>query len=105
MEDRLAIHGVRMLYPLAEITCTKVETVDVGGPGLVKTGGGVIGGSFGPVGAAEGIAVAAIFNALTTRRSTKTMVRVQPATAELLFLYTRTEPGALRIDVSRSHGD
>ena len=43
--------------------------LEIGGPGLVKTGGGFVGGGFGARGAIEGMAIAAVLNGLTTRTS------------------------------------
>jgi hypothetical protein len=54
---------------LAEV---EVQAVVIGGPGLVKSGGGFIGGGSGAVGAVEGMAIAAVLNALTTFRVTHT---------------------------------
>jgi hypothetical protein len=104
LEDRLAVYPCHELQPLAELLYGAVETVDIGGPGLVTSGGGFIGGGFGAVGAAEGMAVAAVLNALTTRTRIKTVIRVQATSAELFFLHTRTEPERLRIELSRAIG-
>ena len=52
---------------------SEVEGLEIGGPGLVKTGGGFVGGGFGARGAIEGMAIAAVLNGLTTRTSIKTV--------------------------------
>jgi len=51
----------------------QVKRLEIGGPGLVKTGGGFVGGGFGARGAIEGMAIAAVLNGLTTRTSIKTV--------------------------------
>lgn len=76
----------------------------MGGPGLTKTGGGFIGGGFGVVGAAEGMAIAGVLNALTTCVKIKTVLRIEAAQPELYFVNTQVEPEALRIGLSRALG-
>jgi hypothetical protein len=100
MEDRLVVCRCRLAEVLAEVAFTDVDDVEIGGPGLVKSGGGFIGGGFGVTGAVEGMAVAAVLNALTTRTSIKTVVRVQAADCELFFLHTQATPEQTRIDLS-----
>ena len=78
-----------------------VEDVEIGGPALVKTGGGFVGDGFGARGAIEGMAIAAILNGLTTRTSIKTVVRIQGTSSELFLLHTTMTPEQLRIELSR----
>jgi hypothetical protein len=65
LEDRLVVVACTQ----AEVPYGEVEDVEIGGPGLVKTGGGYVGGGFGATAAIEGMAIAAVLNALTTRTS------------------------------------
>jgi len=74
------------------------------GPGLIRKGGGFVGGGFGVTGAIEGTALAAVLNGLTTRTSIKTIVRIQGTTCELFLLHTRATPEQLRIEMSRTLG-
>jgi hypothetical protein len=104
LADRLAVLPCGALQAMGELMYSDVEKIDIGGPGLVKSGGGFIGGGFGVAGAVEGMAIAAILNAATTQTKIKTVVQVQAASAELFFLHTRTEPEALRIELSRAIG-
>ncbi len=60
-----------------QIPYRDVEVVDIGGPGLVKSGGGFTGGGHGVTGAMDGMAIAAVLNALTTQTKIKTVVRLQ----------------------------
>jgi len=101
LEDCLVVLAHRQAKVLAEVPYAQVEDVAVGGPGLVKTGGGFVGGGFGMGGAVEGMAIAAVLNALTTRTSVKTIVRIQGTACELFLLHTKLAPAQLRIAMSR----
>lgn len=104
LEDRLIVSACRQAEVLAEVPYGQVEDVEIGGPGLVKTGGGFTGGGFGARGAIEGMAVAAVLNALTTRTSITTIVRIQGTGCELFLLHTRLTPEQLRITMSHPLG-
>lgn len=104
LEDRLGIFPCLHWEPLAEVPYHEIEDVEIGGPGLVKSGGGFVGGGFGAVGAVEGMAVAAVLNALTTRTSITTIIRVQAVNCELFLLHTQSTPEQLRIQLSRALG-
>lgn len=54
----------------------------------ITTGGGFIGGGFGVEGAAEGMAVASVLNALTTRTNIKTIREMQVGQSHFAFLST-----------------
>jgi hypothetical protein len=83
----------RVFYP---------EVVDlvITGPGAVTTGGGVIGGGFGVAGALEGMAIAAILNALTTRTKVHTFIQLGTHQGEIFLHYGGLEPASLRIALS-----
>ena len=104
LEDRFVVFACRRAEVLAEMPYSEVEDVEIGGPGLVKTGGGFVGGGFGMTGAIEGMAIAAVLNALTTRTSITTVVRIQGTACELFLLHTRLAPELLRIHMSRPLG-
>jgi hypothetical protein len=70
----------------------------------VKSGGGFVGGGFGAVGALQGMAVAAVLNALTTRTKITTVLRIQSPASELFLLNTQMTPGQLRMHLSRPLG-
>lgn len=101
LEDRLVVLAHRQAKVLAEVPYAQVEDVAIGGPPLVKTGGGFVGGGFGVGGAVEGMAIAAVLNALTTRTSVRTIVRIQGTTCELFLLHTKLAPEQLRVAMSR----
>jgi hypothetical protein len=104
LEDRIAVFPPGGIKPLAKVPYSQVAAVEVGGPGLTKSGGGFVGGGFGVAGAVEGMAIASVLNALTTRVKIKTVIRVEATQAELFFLHTLIEPEALRIELSRALG-
>lgn len=104
MEERMVVFAHRQAKVLAEVSYSQVEDVEIGGPGLVKTGGGFVGGGFGVSGAVEGMAIAAVLNTLTTRTSVKTVVRIQGTSCELFLLHTKLTPEQLRIMMSRPLG-
>jgi hypothetical protein len=104
LADRVAVFPWLSANALVQIPYRDVEAVDIGGPGLVKSGGGFAGGGLGLAGAAEGMAIAAVLNALTTTTRIKTVVHVQAAECELFLLCTNVGPEALRIKLSRALG-
>lgn len=71
--------------------------MDISGPGTLTSGGGFTGGGFGVAGALEGMAVAGILNALTTKSKIHTFVGLTTNIGELHFHYGQMEPSALRI--------
>jgi len=81
-----------------------IEAVEITGPGAVTRGGGMIGGGFGVTGALEGMAIASIINALTTRTTVKTVLRIESREAELFLLNSVHEPDALRVMLSPVFG-
>ena len=66
------------------------------GPGLLTSGGGAIGGGIGLEGAAIGMAVAGVFNALTTRSRVESIIVLQTAESEGFFLHQGMTPSELR---------
>jgi hypothetical protein len=104
LEDRLAVFPAYGWESKAEVPYSQIEDMEIGGPGLVKSGGGFTGGGFGTVAALEGMAIAAILNALTTRTTITTIVRVQGTDCELFFLHTRSAPEQLRMQMSPALG-
>ena len=104
LDDRLAIFPARSWEAHAVVAYPEVEDIEIGGPGLVKSGGGFVGGGFGAVGALEGMAIASVLNALTTRTSITTIVRIQGTSCEFFLLHRRSTPEQLRIEMSRALG-
>jgi hypothetical protein len=102
-EARLLVFASRRADVLADVPYSQVEDIEIGGPGLVRSGGGFTGGGFG-LGAIEGMAIAAALNAMTTRTSIKTVMRIQGTSSELFLLHTRLTPEQLRIEMSRTLG-
>jgi hypothetical protein len=104
LADRFMVFAHRSAKVLAEVPYGGVQDVQIGGPGLVKKGGGFIGGGIGLVGAADGIAIATVLNMLTTRTSITTILRIQGTDCELFLLHTKVTPEQLRIELSRPLG-
>ena len=104
LADRFVVFACRRAEVLAEVPYSQVEDVEIGGPGLVKSGGGFVGGGFGLGGAVEGMAIAAVLNAMTTRTSITTIMRIQGTGCELFLLHAGLTPDRLRIEMSRTLG-
>lgn len=60
-----------------------------------RSGGGYLGGGFGALGAAEGMAIAALLNSLTTKTSVHTTIRFEAEDAEVFFFTDQALPAAL----------
>ena len=75
----------------------ELASIEVSGPGTLKSGGGFVGGGFGVEGALEGMAIATVLNALTTKSKIHTFVSLITNIGELHFHYGAMEPSALRI--------
>jgi hypothetical protein len=101
LESKMAVYTPDSPDCLVELAYDQVDALDVGGPGLVKSGGGFVGGGCSIAGAAEGMAIAAVLNAITSQVRIKTVIRIQGAGYELFMLNTMVEPDALRIELSR----
>jgi hypothetical protein len=84
----------------ARITYPEVVSIQIEGPGAVSRGGGFIGGGFGFEGALEGIAIASVLNALTTKTKIHTFIQILGDVGEVFLHYGSLEPGALRIAMS-----
>lgn len=82
--------------PLARLPFAPQFSVELSGPGRFTTGGGFAGGGFGLVGAAEGMAIAGLLNALTTRTKVITVIAVLGAEYEGFFLCQEHAPDELR---------
>ncbi|HUC26288.1 MAG TPA: SHOCT domain-containing protein [Streptosporangiaceae bacterium] len=104
LEDRFQVFAARQPQGLAVVPYSQVEDVEIGGPGLVRTGGGFVGGGFGVNGAIEGMAIASVLNALTARTSIKTVLRIQGTGCELFLLHTMLTSEQVRIVMSRPLG-
>jgi hypothetical protein len=104
LQESVGVYMAGRWTPLAQVPYAEVEAVDIGGPGLVRSGGGFVGGGFGAAGAVEGMAVAAVLNAVTTKVRVKTVIRIQAVSCEMFMLHTDLTPDALRIRLSEPLG-
>jgi hypothetical protein len=71
---------------LAQLSYGAKFTVELSGPGRFTTGGGFVGGGIGMEGAAGGMAIAGILNALTTRTRVESVIAILSADFEGFFL-------------------
>lgn len=85
---------------IARFSLVEVVDIAITGPGTTIKGGGFVGGGFGVEGALEGIAIAGVLNALTTKKTTHTFLTITTNFGELHLHYGLMEPGALRIHLS-----
>lgn len=104
LDDRIVVCMAGGWRTRAGMPYGEVQDVEIGGPGLIRSGGGFSGGGFGVAGALEGMAIAGILNALTTRTAITTIVRIQGRDSEMFFLHTLSTPEQLRMDLSRALG-
>ena len=79
---------------------SELVEIEIAGPGNVTRGGGFIGGGFGIEGAAEGMLIASVLNAVTTRSSVQTILGLLFRHQELWLLRETLEPLALRIEMA-----
>ena len=75
-------------------------SVDIGGAGAMRKGGGFIGGGFGLAGAAAGMLTASALNAMTSSTSIDTVIHLQAPSGELFFHYDQQTPEVLRRTLS-----
>ena len=82
----------------------EVTSLQIGGRGVLNstTGGGWIGGGFGPTGSLEGIAFASIMNALTTRKHTaiETLIEFSAGARALIVLTESEPPDSMRVHLA-----
>jgi hypothetical protein len=93
-QDRLVIYPARLPDALLHLSYADIETVEVGGPGLVRR--------LTPLEEVVRVALFGVLGALRAYASTKikTVVQIRTAECELFFLHDRAMPDALRIEVS-----
>jgi hypothetical protein len=72
----------------------------IGGAGEMRRGGGFFAGGFGLLGAAEGMLISSMANALTSSSTIDTVLRLQMPSAELYLFHDTLAPQALRTALS-----
>lgn len=83
-----------------KIFVNQIINMEISGPGRLDSNAGVIGGGVGIEGAAVGIGIASIINALTSKSTVNTILRIEWSGGEV-FLHTSTiTPEELRIALS-----
>jgi hypothetical protein len=86
--------------PVIKSPYSDAIAIDFDGPGRITKGGGFIGGGFGLKGAAEGMAIAAILNGITTKSEIRSIIRWESRSMEAFFFTDSATPGDLRIAFS-----
>jgi hypothetical protein len=100
-EDGIWVRPISGWRALMRSPYTDAVALEFSGPGRVTTGGGVWGGGFGLKGAAEGMIVASVLNALTTRTKIHTVIRYLAVNLEAFFFYSKATPDQLRVQLSK----
>lgn len=90
----------RSSVPLIRSSYKDVIAIEFSGPERVTKGGGFIGEGFGVTGAPEGMIVASVLNALTTKTSIQSIIRWKAYSLELFFFTSEATAGDLRIKMS-----
>jgi hypothetical protein len=78
----------------------EIQALTIGGRGLIKSGGGFIGGGFGLEGAAVGMGVASLLNSLTAKSRIDTVINIKARERQVWLHYPHETPGALNIRLS-----
>lgn len=86
--------------PSLEIQLNHLTDLEIGGPGLVTSSAGVMGGGFGLEGAAIGMGIASILNSMTSKSKINTILRFSWAGGELFLHTSRFTPDNARIALS-----
>jgi hypothetical protein len=94
-------HGVWLtktggFKPYLRVPYAESRTLEFEG-GTVRTGGGFMGGGFGALGAAEGMAIASLLNSLTSKTSVHTTIRFEAERAEIFLFTDRALPRNLEV--------
>ena len=79
------------------IAYDRVVDMEIGGPGVTKTGGGFIGAGFGLSGALEGMLVASVLNALTTKTRVNSLIGITTASSAVVLHTSSAAPADLRV--------
>jgi hypothetical protein len=78
----------------------ELDSLEIGGRGLLQPGGGFIRGGFGAEGAVLGMGIASVLNSLTSKSSIETVLTFKTRRGEAWVHYPRETPQALNIRLS-----
>lgn len=97
---------------IGEVPFDRLTSIEVGGPGIVTSGGGFVGGGFGVSGFLVGAGAAAVMNRLTTRSAVQTLLRIATLDGEVTMFTSQLTPelldaelGAARTAITRRSHD
>jgi hypothetical protein len=82
--------------PYLRVDFADARVLDFEG-GVVQTGGGYVGGGFGLLGAAEGMAMASMLNGLSRKTTVQTSIRFEAVAAEIFLFTDVATPKALEM--------
>lgn len=86
------------------IPYTDIETIDVGGRGIVTSGGGFIGGGFGLEDAMQGMLASSVLNSLTTTTEVETLIYIGAEEQHFVLFWDGLTPDQLRISLAPTFG-
>lgn len=89
--------SLRSSQRAASFSYAELAELSITGPGSVTSGGGFIGGGFGVEGALEGMAIATVLNAVSTKTKIHTFITMVANFGEIHLHYGDMEPSALRV--------
>lgn len=84
-----------------ELAYQEITSIEVTGPGYVRSGSRVLGGGIGLEGAALGMAATSLVNSATSRQRIETQLSIAATELQVVLRYTHQTPEALRIALSR----
>jgi len=106
-EEYFAVFGqseLTLSHPWATETLSlrysDIEGFNIGGPGVMESDAGIIGGGFGLAGAVTGMAVAGLVNEVTRTRSVETGIWWKTRDSEVFLFTDSADPDSLRVELS-----
>jgi hypothetical protein len=90
--------------PTVALPYDRGTTLEIGGPGEVTSGGGFFGGGFGAQGAAEGMVISSVLNALTTKTDIQTVVGIESDDCQIIALCETATPEQLKLSLAPVYG-
>lgn len=97
LPDRIEVVAADSAGPALSLGLDEVVVIQVDGPGRVTTGGGFIGGGVGLMGALEGIGIARMLNALTTRSTVQTFIEIHAFGRHAVWVTDQVTPQELNL--------
>jgi predicted RNA-binding Zn-ribbon protein involved in translation (DUF1610 family) len=96
---RFEADGIHLVVPAGEtsvISYDSVRSLDIEGRGVIRSGGGFMGGGFGAKGAVEGMLVASVLNSMTSKTQIETIISLRTRDWQLFLFWGQEPPDVLR---------